>query len=338
MNNAINTIQIFSTSPQSTAVAKSEYLSTVIEVARWSEAYGCEGILVYTDNSLLDPWLVTGVIIQNTDKLCPLVAIQPVYMHPYSVAKMVTSIAYMYGRRVYLNMVAGGFRNDLAALNDNTPHDNRYTRLLEYTTVIRGLLTSQVPFTFSGNFYVVKNLKLQPPCPENLQPGIFVSGSSDAGLAVANTLGAIAVQYPKRASECSPVDLRNGCAYGVRVGIITRDTSDKAWAIAHQRFPENRKGELAHAFAMNTSDSDWHRDLSQRARYQQAETPYWMLPFQTYKTFCPYLVGSYEEVADELAGYLHLGYSRVILDIPPCEEELRHINTVFKRVARSTHA
>ena len=28
------------------------------QIARWSEAAGCEGILVYTDNRLVDPWLI----------------------------------------------------------------------------------------------------------------------------------------------------------------------------------------------------------------------------------------------------------------------------------------
>ena len=83
-----------------------------------------------------NPWLVSQLIIEATERLCPLVAIQPVYMHPYSVAKMVTSLAHLYGRRLYLNMVAGGFVNDLAALNDTTPHDRRYERLVEYTTII----------------------------------------------------------------------------------------------------------------------------------------------------------------------------------------------------------
>jgi len=44
----------------------------------------------------------------------PLVAVQPVYMHPYSVAKMVSTLAFLHQRRVFLNMVAGGFKNDLA--------------------------------------------------------------------------------------------------------------------------------------------------------------------------------------------------------------------------------
>jgi len=64
------------------------------EIARWSEDAGCEGMLVFTDNAQLDPWLVSQVIIEATERVCPLVAIQPVYMHPYSVAKMITSFAH----------------------------------------------------------------------------------------------------------------------------------------------------------------------------------------------------------------------------------------------------
>ena len=109
---------------------------------------GCEGILVYTDNSLVDPWLVAQIMTQNTERLCPLVAVQPAYMHPYSVAKMVSTLGNMYGRRIYLNMVAGGFKNDLAALNDTTPHDKRYARLVEYTTIIQELLRTTAPLTY----------------------------------------------------------------------------------------------------------------------------------------------------------------------------------------------
>src|SRR5919204_6723262 len=124
-------IEVFSTCPQASSTGHESYVQQVTNVSRWSEECGCTGILVYTDNSQLDPWLVSQIIIENTQNLCPLVAVQPAYMHPYTVAKMVSSFGYLYRRRVYLNMVAGGFKNDLAALNDGTPHDQRYTRLIE---------------------------------------------------------------------------------------------------------------------------------------------------------------------------------------------------------------
>ena len=63
---------IFSTCPQSKDIAREDYLQEVAQVARWSEESGCEGILVYTDNSLVDAWLVSQVILQSTQRLCPL--------------------------------------------------------------------------------------------------------------------------------------------------------------------------------------------------------------------------------------------------------------------------
>ncbi len=336
---ATQAIKVFSTSPQSSAVPRSDYIQRVIDVARWSEQYGCEGILVYTDNSLVDPWLVAQIILENTTKLGPLVAVQPVYMHPYSVAKMVSSLGHLYGRRVYLNMVAGGFKNDLIALNDTTPHDKRYARLIEYTTIINRLLTSTAPVTFEGEFYIVRDLKLQPALPPQLLPEIFVSGSSDSGLEAARAMGAIAVQYPKPPSECAEVHIPEGLECGIRVGVIARANSEESWAVAHQRFPEDRKGTLTHQFAMNTSDSVWHRQLSETANsIRDNNGPYWLLPFETYKTFCPYLVGSYAEVAAELARYVNLGFRNVILDIPPSEEELRNIQTVFRYVTSEVNA
>ena len=171
---------IFSTCPQSKDLPRERYLAEVADVARWSEEAGCTGILVYTDNSIVDPWLVSQVILQSTTAIAPLVATQPVYMHPYSVAKLVASLGFRYPRRLWLNMVAGGFKNDLEALNDSTPHDRRYDRLVEYTLIIRRLLESPKPVTFDGEFYKVRNLHMRPPLDPKLAPGILVSGSSPA--------------------------------------------------------------------------------------------------------------------------------------------------------------
>src|SRR3989454_1839984 len=216
---SIPSLETFSTCPQISVVPKESYLQNVIDVAKWSEEHGCRGILVYTDNSQADPWLIAQIIIQNTKRLAPLVAIQPAYVHPYSVAKMAATFGHLYGRRIYLNMVAGGFKNDLTALNDTTPHDRRYHRLIEYTTIIQRLLSGQGPVTFEGEFYKVDKLKMTPPLREDLFPGIFVSGSSDAGMAAASAIGATAIEYPKPAEEQGDGPAADGVAHGIRVGI-----------------------------------------------------------------------------------------------------------------------
>ncbi len=87
---------------------------------------------------------------------------------------------------------------------------------------------------------------------------------------------------------------------------------------------------------MKVSDSAWHKQLSkigETAKGEDSEQPYWMLPFENYKTFCPYLVGSYERVADEVARYVGVGYRTIILDVPASPEELEHIGVVCERAA-----
>jgi alkanesulfonate monooxygenase len=262
-------IEIFSTTPQSKDRPRETYVQQIIDVARWSENAGCTAILVYTDNSLVDAWLVSQIIIQNTKRLCPLVAVQPVYMHPYTVAKMVSTFGHLYQRRIYLNLVAGGFKNDLTALNDNTPHDERYTRLIEYTTIIRMLLSSSDPVTFAGKYYKVQGLRMTPPLDPSLFPGLLISGSSEAGLAAAKAINATPVQYPKPAKEYESAP-PNPDRAGIRVGIIARPTSAEAWRVAIERFPGDRKGQLAHQLAMRLSDSVWHKQLSEMAQWRPA--------------------------------------------------------------------
>ena len=78
-------------------------------------------------------------------------------MHPYSVAKMVSTLAHLYERRTYLNMVAGGFTRDLAALGDATEHDRRYTRLIEYTRLVKALCSGfDLRLRGQGEFYATR--------------------------------------------------------------------------------------------------------------------------------------------------------------------------------------
>jgi alkanesulfonate monooxygenase len=318
-------IKVFTTCPPSSRIPQAQYLDRLLTVAQWSEAAGCTGILMFSDNSLLDPWALSHLVIQHTKALSPLVAIQPVYMHPYWVAKQISTLSYLHGRRIYLNMVAGGFKNDLEALGDPTSHDKRYTRLVEYTTVIMRLLANNA-VTYEGEFHRVSKLKLQPPLPAALFPEVFVSGSSDAGIAAARAMGALAVKYPKPADEetSPPRDLR----LGIRVGIIARPREADAWDAAHARFQDDRKGQLTRQLAEKVSDSVWHKQLAGLERSPEPSV-YWMTPFQNYQAMCPYLVGSYTQIAEEMARYFGAGYRTVILDIPPDQDDLEHTFAAF---------
>lgn len=104
-----------------------------------------------TDNRLVDPWMLAQIVVQNTRRLMPFVAVQPLYMHPYAVAKMIATFASLHGRGLYVNWVAGGFKNDRRSLADDLPHDAVYDRLVEYATIVRQLTDGRT-VTFHGRY------------------------------------------------------------------------------------------------------------------------------------------------------------------------------------------
>src|SRR2546429_1898710 len=235
-------LKVFATCPPSYTASPLVYRREVLDIARWSDAAGCEGILVYTDNGLVDPWLIAQDIITHTHRLCPLVAVQPVYMHPYSVAKMVATLGFLHGRRIYLNMVAGGFTNQFETLDTRTPHDERYTRLVEYTGLIMRLLGSAKPVTQDGRYYRVTNVKMTPPLDPALKPGVFVSGSSEAGLAAGRELCAPPAREPQPGSDYEGGPPIDAAALGIRIGILARGDPGEGRAAARRRCPRGRQG------------------------------------------------------------------------------------------------
>jgi len=293
-------------------------------------------MLIYADNSIIDPWVVADRVLNVTKRLAPLVAVQPIYMHPYSVAKKVVSFGFMYQRQVCLNMIAGGFRGDLLALGDPTPHDERYARLIEYTQIIQRLLKGDA-VSLTGAYYTVQNLRLSPAMMAPM-PQILMSGSSDAGRAAVIELGITGVEYPEPAHQ---IDLNKlPASRGIRVGIIADDDRDIAWRRALERFPPDRRGQLQQAMAVKVSDSSWHQILNTRATEEEGgpagDSPYWLWPYKQYATFCPYLVGTYQRVAEEIARYLQLGYKTFILDIPREEGDLVCAQKVFQHAVAMT--
>jgi alkanesulfonate monooxygenase len=332
-------IQIYATTPESVpqqsfegAVTPSgkDYVRLVQDSACWAEQYGCAGTLIYTNNTLVDGWQVARTVLETTSHLRPLVAVEPTLMSPYAVSKILTTFAHLFERTVDINLVAGGFNGHLKARDDNFSHDRRYERVEEYGRFIQLLLSSQRPASMDGEFYHMKNLKLVPPMTPEFQPLVTLAGSSEAGRQAARALGATQIHYPVPIEDFASIHLSEEGNSGVRIGIITRPTSEEAWAEADRRFPTSKQGHRMHVMASRTSDASWHKRLRELELDAEGERGvYWLKPFKTYKTFCPYYVGSYEDVAAELAGMIELGVSLFVLDILETEEDYFHTQQVF---------
>lgn len=304
-------VQVFATFQSSDSFEGDlrHYLPSVREAARAMEAAGCRGGLIYSDNGTVSPWIVAQEALHGTEALVPLVALQPVYEHPYRVANIIASFARLYGRRIALNLVAGGFRNDLVALGDDTAHDLRYDRLREYAEAVMELLSGGT-VTRDGRFVQLANARLSPRLPADLLPELYMSGSSPAGRAAAQSLGAVPIEYPEPlASE----HRTHGNNRGLRIGLVVGRTSAEAWAFAYQRFPADRAGQVRHRLASRVTDSHWHNRLRNVASGSTPAT-YWLGPFENSQSMCPYLVGDRAEIVGALRAYVDRGYTTFVLD------------------------
>jgi alkanesulfonate monooxygenase len=337
----ITGVDVYTSSPYQRALTNEQYLARLRTVSRWSDTYGCRGMLIYTDNRTLDPWVLAGDVIAHTTTLSPLIAIQPIYMHPYAAAQKIGAVAQLYGRSVDLNFVAGGLKFDLAALDDRLEHDARYERLAEYGAILSRLVRGE-RVTYQGRYHRVFGLKLDTEAPEWLLPRLTVSGSSPAGLRCAEVLGATAVMYPTPLPDAvgasggtAPGEPGAHVPIGIRIGILARESAVDAWRIAAQRFPEDADGQARTQAAVQASDSSWLHQLATLSRDPGAigDEVYWTGPFATGRSFCPYLVGSYDQVATYLADYLRRDARVIILDCPTEEDDLRHAVTVLRLCA-----
>lgn len=308
------------------------YINSVITIAKWAENAGWDSVLVYTNHNIVDPWLVAQIIAQNTAALSPLVAVQPLYAHPYTIANNISSLAYLYSRPIHVNLVAGDFSRDRESFCDNVPHDKRYDRVFEYGFILKGLLSTHQPFSFSGEYYKISHLLLQQKSAADVLPDFMMSGSSPAGRAVAAKLGACAIEYPRPSHEYQAETLDTALRHGVRLGFVVRESSQEAWNSAKKRFPESKDGAMIREYSSQISDSAWVKALNGAVSEGGV---YWLSPFKHYQSNCPYLVGSVDEVAGELAAYIRIGFRTFLIDFPESAEDAKRITHVFKLAQQS---
>ncbi|MEY9182514.1 alkanesulfonate monooxygenase SsuD/methylene tetrahydromethanopterin reductase-like flavin-dependent oxidoreductase (luciferase family) [Bradyrhizobium sp. USDA 326] len=70
------------------------YIGELMRVARFADRYGFEGILLFEGNDVfVEPWAMAQHIMTETTRSSPLIAVNPVYMHPFTTAKFVSSFA-----------------------------------------------------------------------------------------------------------------------------------------------------------------------------------------------------------------------------------------------------
>src|SRR5205807_9512336 len=92
-------LKVFATCPPSYTASPLLYRREVLDIARWSDAAGCEGILVYNDKELVDPWSIAQKTTTHTQHLYPLTEVHPENMPPYCAATMIAMLGFQHRQR-----------------------------------------------------------------------------------------------------------------------------------------------------------------------------------------------------------------------------------------------
>jgi alkanesulfonate monooxygenase len=321
------TLRFYATVPRVGNLSK--FTQTALDMVRWSDQYDFDGVLLFAGTgAVLDPWILATATIAASSRLIPMIAVNPVYVHPAAAARMVASIGHIYGRAVSLNLITGTALSDLAAIGDSLDHDDRYARLLEYATIVRALLSSPRPLTYEGRFYTIARAQLTPSLPASLLPDLFIAGHSSAAAAVAGEISAIRIGMLSQAPTTPP-----SASEAQHFGVITRPTAAQAWEAARRSFPPDQLGVQVAEASMANTDSVWKRLLMAS---ETADDPiYWTLPFRSGRADCPYVVASHQELADLFARLVAAGTTNFVLDIPSLEADFRHASDVINLVRRA---
>jgi alkanesulfonate monooxygenase len=316
-------------------------LRYLTQLAQAAEINGFEAVLTPTGLWCEDAWLTTAMLINSTASLKYLVAFRPGLVSPTLAAQMAATFQWQSQGRLMLNVVTGGESTEQRAFGDFLPKEARYARCSEFLDIVRRLWTSEDPVTVAGEHLHVEQASLARR-PDPLPPVFFGGSSPEAGDVAARSADTYLTwgERPEQVKE--KLDWIRGLAaaqgrqlsYGLRVHVISRDTSEQAWSEAQRLLGAlNPETVAAAQQSLARSESVGQRRMRQLhgggddfvagvdARRLEIYPNLWSGVGLVRGGAGTGLVGSHAEVADRIAEYAELGLDHFILSGYPHLEE-----------------
>ncbi|GAA4459635.1 LLM class flavin-dependent oxidoreductase [Phytohabitans houttuyneae] len=302
------------------------------QIARSAEQLGFEGALTPTGAWCEDAWLTTAMLAPVTERLKFLVAFRPGLLSPTLAAQMAATYQRLSGGRLLLNVVTGGESREQRGYGDFLDKDDRYARTDEFLHIVRSLWSGE-EVTHDGEHLRVEQARLTNP-PDPLPPVYFGGSSRAAGPVAARhsdvylTWGEPPGQVAEKLAWIRGLAQRAGreLRYGIRLHVISRDTSEEAWAQARRLLAGISESDIrAVQEGLARSESEGQKRMlalhgGQRDSLEISPN-LWAGVGLVRGGAGTALVGSHTEVADRITEYHALGLTEFILSGYPHLEE-----------------
>ncbi|EFV12368.1 LLM class flavin-dependent oxidoreductase [Segniliparus rugosus] len=303
------------------------------QISLAAEENGFEAVLTPTGAWCEDAWLTTALLVESTETLKFLVAFRPGLISPTLAAQMAATYQWHSGGRLLLNVVTGGEAHEQQAYGDFLPKAERYERCAEFLDVVRRLWTSHEPVSLDGTHVRVHEALLARR-PDPVPPVFFGGSSPEAGrVAAAHADTYLTWGEPLDAVREKIDWIRSLAAergreltYGLRIHVISRDTSEQAWAEAARLLAGVDPADVARVQQnLARSESEGQRRMlalhGGSADNLEISPNLWAGVGLVRGGAGTALVGSHAEVADRIAEYADLGIDHFILSGYPHVEE-----------------
>ncbi|MET9950510.1 LLM class flavin-dependent oxidoreductase [Streptomyces sp. NPDC006339] len=302
------------------------------QIARAAEDLGFTGVLTPTGAWCEDAWLTTAMVSRHTERLKFLVAFRPGFVSPTLAAQMAATFQRQTGGRLLINVVTGGESREQRAYGDFLDKDARYARTDEFLHILRGLWDGRT-VNLTGEHLRVEDARLtRVPDP---RPAVYFGGSSPAAGRVAAAHADVYLTWgePPDAVAGKIAWIRalaekegRSVRFGIRLHVISRDTSEQAWAEA-SRLLDGFDDETVRAVHSGLARSESEGQRRMRALHGggrdglEIHPNLWAGIGLVRGGAGTALVGSHAEVAERITEYHRLGIDEFVLSGYPHLEE-----------------
>jgi len=309
------------------------------QVAQTAEDCGFYSMLIPTrfanglfseDAPLAETWTTATALAAVTSKIRFLVAVRPGFIALGLFAQMAAAFHEMSGGRLDINIVPGGIQNDFERVGEVSSHATRYERAEEFIEACRALWQEPQPVSYQGDFYRLEDAYCAP-APGDGAPRFYLGGASPRALGLSARQADVHLGWiePLEDTGQRVADIREQCdatgrplTLGLRTHLVLRDTEEDAWDAARSLIADASpevKAQRQSAIAGTPM-------VGQQAQARVAEDHrlgrhLWNGLSEVRVNCGSALVGTADQVADELVGYWRLGIDEFILSGFPHVEE-----------------
>ena len=313
-----------------------DYLRQVVQTA---EDLGFYSLLIPTrfanglfseDAPLAETWTTATALAAVTQRIRFLVAVRPGFVSLGLFAQMAAALHQISAGRLDINIVPGGIQNDFERFGEVSDQATRYERAEEFIDACRALWTSTGPAQYEGQFYRLDGAYCSPaPGPDG--PKFYLGGVSERAMGLSarqadvhlgwiepiertsQRLDALRQQFDQTGRE--PF-------FGIRTHLVVRDTEEEAWQAADDLIGHADPRVKAQRSAAVQGAAMVGVQAQAREAPNHRLAPHLWNGLSEVRVNCgSALVGTPEQVTDELLAYWRLGLDEFILSGFPHIEE-----------------